>query len=525
MLTKTDNEAALRVLVPALDSPTPSIQLGALRALLRRRSSIGHQEILRRLHYMPEQWKPIIAENRGRMLRTLRDGVLGSDVQRCENACRAAVWFREYDLMPTLLNALGERDQQRREMLAKTILELTTALHDELARGDSDRKRRDPQLVRAHTITALERSIEQFLVHERLEVAESFLLLVNRENPILGRVLASRHHAAFQPIMEILRRSEQSGVIRLLLSFLEDTHVPVPVLKVVAERDDLRFVQALLRKVGRAPSKAVAQNLKRIDTISWLRAGPAFFEQLDDASQHGVVRLVMASGLPRLQVYNTIEYLLLRGKPGGRREAAEALDHFNGAEANALALRALDDRDPRVQSTIIPQLRRRGIPGVLSRMVGLVDSPHAMVRKAARECLSEFTFERYLGAFDMLDEEVRQSTGQLVRKIDPRAISQLTRELQSPSRNQRLRGLAVARAMDLVEPVEDEVVELLGDGDHLIRAEAAATLAVSSSMRSGLALDHALRDTHPSVRAAAQQSLGQREDFSNWRAEFNDPRD
>ena len=39
----------------------------------------------------------------------------------------------------------------------------------------------------------------------------------------------------------------------------------------------------------------------------------------------------------------------------------------------------------------------------------MVDSPHAVVRKAARESLAEFSFRRYLAAFDMLDEEVRQA--------------------------------------------------------------------------------------------------------------------
>jgi hypothetical protein len=44
-------------------------------------------------------------------------------------------------------------------------------------------------------------------------------------------------------------------------------------------------------------------------------------------------------------------------------------------------------------------------------------------------------------------------------------------------------------------------------------------------MRSELALSHDAKDSHPAVRQAAEQSLHERVEFSNWRAEFNDPRD
>ena len=526
VLAKTDNEAALRVLVPALDSPHSSIQLGALRALLQRRSPAGHQEILRRLHFMPSSWKSVISEHRGRMLRTLRDAVLSSDAQRCSNACQAAVWFREYDVVPTLLNALGQRTQQQRELLAATVLELVKALHTELLQANSEPNRgRDPQIVRSHTVTALEASVEKFLIHERIEVIESFLLLTSRENPILGRLLTSQHHVAYSPVVSVLSEGQHPAIIRLLLSFLEDPHVPPSVLKVIAGRADLKFVQSLLRKIGRAPSRAVAQNLKRIESIRWLRGSPAFYDQLDDAAQHGVVRLVMASGIPRLQAFSTVEFILMRGKPGGRREAAEALKQFNGVEANALALRALHDRDPQVQATIVGQLRRRSIPGVLSELVELIDSPHALVRKAVRESLSEFHFNRYLGAFDILDEEVRQSTGALVMKIDPQATHLLRREMRCGARGRQQRALAMAQAMDAVEQIEEDVIDLLKDGDYLVRAEAASALGRSTTLRSELALSHVAKDSHPTVRQAAQRSLHEREEFSSWRAEFNDPRD
>ncbi len=242
-------------------------------------------------------------------------------------------------------------------------------------------------------------------------------------------------------------------------------------------------------------------------SLAWLGDCRRILDQIDDAGQHAAVRFVLATGVPRQQAMGLVETVLLHGKPGGRREAARALGEFQGSEANALAMNALADPDPQVQANIIPQLRGRGIPGVLPSLLDLVDSPYAVVRKAARESLAEFSFKRFVAAFDMLDEDVRRSTGLLVKKIDTQAVSLLNDELQSPIRTRRLRGLAIARAIEAVESVEAAIIEMLKDEDHLVRMEAATTLGMSVSAASVAALTEVLNDKSEAVRQAAQQSL------------------
>jgi HEAT repeat protein len=222
--------------------------------------------------------------------------------------------------------------------------------------------------------------------------------------------------------------------------------------------------------------------------------------------------MAMASGVKRQEVYQVIRHLLQRGNLGGRRAAAGALAEFSGAEANALALAALDDPDPQVQAQVLGQLRQRGIPGAVSRLVEKVSSPHAVVREAVRKALSEFSFDRYLASFDMLDEASRQSTGALVRKIDPQLVPGLEREMQTPSRVRRMRALAVARATRTVRELEGPIVQLLTDEDHMVRAEAAKSLALSDSAAARSALTEALGDRSVSVQEAARASLDQLEE-------------
>jgi len=510
LLGKTHNEAAVRVLVPALDSSSAAIREGALGAILSRRSPAGHREVLRRLHTADEQSKAIIQEHSGRMLHALRDAVLGTDMQLSANGCRAAVWFREYDLIPALITALEDPASPTRELAGKTLLELVNLLYGELAGPRPEGGRRDPQLIRRQVIAALERSIVRFPAHRRREMLEAYVLLVNRDSVVLKQVLSDPHHAAFLALVDVLLNSASAGVIGLLLAFLDDARAPSAALSLVSKRCDLKFVQYFLRKIGHEPSKAVKQNLKRMGSVAWLENGTELLDQLDEAAQHAAVKLAMNSGIARSQAFAVVEHLLLHGKPKGRRAAAEALDEFNGAEANGLVEKAVNDQDPQVQANLLVQLRRRGIVGGLGRLVEMIDSPHAVVRNAARDSLGEFSFQRFLSAFDMLDDEVRQSTGRLVKKVDPQTVPQLRAEMQSHVRTRRLRALAVARVIDMVKQLEGTIVGLMKDEDHMVRAEAARALAQGDLPASWEALGYALHDASPTVQEAAEQSIRSR---------------
>ena len=200
-----------------------------------------------------------------------------------------------------------------------------------------------------------------------------------------------------------------------------------------------------------------------------------------------------------------VEHVLIHGKPGGRRAASEALAEFHGAQANARALAALGDEDPQVQANVIVQLRRRGIPGALARLVELADSPHVVVRQAVRQSLDEFTFERYVGVFDTLDEQSQRTTGMLVKKIDPQAIALLRQELASKMRTRRLRALRIVRAIDAIDAMEPLVIDALEDEDHLVRLEAVGALAESDSQAATEALRRALEDRGQTVADAARR--------------------
>ncbi len=347
----------------------------------------------------------------------------------------------------------------------------------------------------------------RFIKHSRREVLSAFLALASRDNAVLKQILQDPHHSAYLALVDELLHNPRGAVVRLLLSFLDDSHAPSAAITTLSRRSDPKFVKHLLRKIGFEPSAAAAINLKRVDNIAWVRQDERLIDTLEEAEQHSLVQMLMASGIKRLEVFKTIEHLIRAGKPAGRRAAAQALARFNGSEANTLALQALEDADAYVQAAVLPQIRQRGIPGALSRLVDFTDSPHDMVRQAACESLSEFSFDRFLAAFDMLDDHIRQSTGELVRRINPHALPGLIEEMLSRSRTRRLRAVGVAISMGVIGDIEPTIIELLSDEDHVVRSEAVRALGYSNSESSRQALREALLDRSIVVQEIAERSL------------------
>jgi len=507
-LSETDNEAAENILIPALDSEHASVRHLALRALLERRSPTGGREILRRLDTYDDDHKAIIRQRPGSLASAMRGAVLGTDEHLCANACDAILWFREFDLTPALVNALEDHSNPNVTVVAKTLLSLTESLNEELKNWRDDRRRRDPMTVRLRVVECLEQSVLRFSTHKRSEPVEALMMLVRRDNATLKEILRNPKHGSYLAVVMVMRNSTHPAVGRLLLSYLQDSRPPSAALKALARRSDPPFLAMLLASVGSELAPEVAHNLKKVDRIAWLQESTSTVDELEDAGQQAAVGLAMASNIPRDDIFRLVSHLVRSGKPGGRRAATAALADFNGAEANELAVALAKDADPLVRAAALRQLRSRSIPGALSILLEQAGSPDAEVREAVRASLAEFSFSRFLSSFDTLDDEVRRSTGMLVKKIDPETIPLLREEMASHLAKRRLRALDVASTIEAVDQLEDVVLALLKDADHLVRVEAARALARSNSPSARAALKVAAEDSSAAVREAAVATLG-----------------
>ncbi|WP_254509859.1 HEAT repeat domain-containing protein [Anatilimnocola floriformis] len=512
LLAETANEAAVPVLVAALKTPDRRRPKQALQALLHRADPAAEMEVLARWHQWPEPMRRLVADKPGWLSGVIHTALAGRlDSAAAEelfrNACAAALATRDYDQIPALATAAADVKNKIRAQPAETTLLLAEMLFEELHAPRDYRVRRDPQLQRANLLPSLERMADTVDQHQRLELIEALLLLAERDTATIKRILQSPRDPSFPALTQVLRQSSRPGVIRLLLSYLDDPHAPRAALETLAKRRDLQFIRQLLRKVGNQPPNVVRSNLHRIEEVNWLSDASAVFGSLAEGEQAAAIQLVIEANLVPSQALQILSLGLQDGSPEGRRAAATGLVRFAGAEADEIAWQALDDEDPIVRAQAVTRMGKHATPTVIPRLLGMLDSSHQLEREAAQACLDEYNFERYLLAYDTMAPETRHATGLLVKKVDATLISQLTTELQAPVRARRARAIEIAIMLELIPDLFDALSPLLGDEDQYTRLDAVRALATCELPESQQALRRAMLDHSPLVSQAAEAGL------------------
>ena len=138
------------------------------------------------------------------------------------SACDAALRAREYDLMPTLINIAEDLGEIRRPTCRRDALSLADMLAGQLSTERDYEQRFDPQLVCQYALGALEQSVLRFDQHKRREIVEAFLLLTDFDNATLKGILQDPYDKCYMTTLDCLTHSARRGVIRLLVSYLDD---------------------------------------------------------------------------------------------------------------------------------------------------------------------------------------------------------------------------------------------------------------------------------------------------------------
>ena len=506
-LARTENEAAVDVLLAGLDCPAPATRQGAMKAILERRNPQAHREVFRRLATLDEQAREIINERPDRLVGAVSDALQDSSPEVCAAACNAIVSFRLYDAISPLVAALVDEANPHASLVAEAILKLTESFYAELSGAEDQPKRKNQDMLRDRVTASLEDAVRKFHRHRREEAVEALLMIAKQKNVVLRQLLQRPEESSYQPILDVLSRSSQGGVVRLLLGFLEDPQMPRAVVEVISHRVDAKFVDHLAHTVGPRPSRLVLETLTRFDRFDWAEPERQVLDELGDEAQQGAVQLLMTTAMDRERLLGAIGHLLSKGKVGGRRAAAKALASFDGPVAAALAIQAVNDEDSEVRACIVRQLRQRKIPGAFSLLIRMVDSSEPEVQEALRDAMPEFNFRQFLANFDVMPEALKPITGHMVGRLDQDSVAKLEAEMNCPSPVRRRRAVQAAGAMGVVAELEKTIIQLLADEDHMVRVAVAKAMADLKTMPTWDALRDALLDRSVIVQEAAERSL------------------
>jgi HEAT repeat protein len=505
-LVRTPNLASLELLVAGLDSPYAATREGAVQSLLERANLEGHREVFLRLPKLDKVCQAIVRDRTDRLLGAVSAALQEPNPDILAAACDAILCYHLYEAGGSLAKSLCLPDCPNSELLAETVLRLAELLYSELAIPTQKRRRKNTDVLRKNLTSQLEDAARKFSKHRRREVIEAFLLICKPQN-VTFRALLQPSDSAFEVVTKVLSESPRGGVMRLVLSALEDPLMPITLRKIMATRTDAKFVENLVLATGEKPAKAVTDNLAKLDAVAWVAPGAGTITSLSPLAQACAVPFIMATGVDRSTILAVLEEVLLIGSVEGRRAAAEALSQIEGREADDLLVRSLNDEDPMVQSHLVRQLRPRNIPGAFSLLIGMLETPHEEIRAALRDAMPEFRLDQFLENLLSIDENQLLSVGQIVRQLAIDPAPQLAAEMRRLSPVRRRKAVMAAEAMGLVGEVETTVISLLSDPDHMVRIETAKALAGCNSQPSWGALRDAMFDRSVAVKEAAEQSL------------------
>jgi HEAT repeat protein len=248
-------------------------------------------------------------------------------------------------------------------------------------------------------------------------------------------------------------------------------------------------------------------NLKRIEGAAWLANAEAWLPSLSEKEQKGAVHFVEHAHFSAEQRCDFYDLCLSGGGLAARRAASAALGKCEDPRVPNLIERCLENSDGEVRANAVALIRLFHLPRAIERLLNCLAVPDEKVRSTARAALSEFEFTHFLAAFDTLDDDLRRSTGRIVRYVDPNAAEAVEQELRSDSRVRRRRGIAIASALGLVNELAEELGRLLHDADPYLRWDAVTALAQEDSPTIRRLLRGALFDVHPLVHQAAEEAL------------------
>ncbi|WP_442481301.1 HEAT repeat domain-containing protein [Aeoliella sp. SH292] len=506
-LWRTPNTSAADLLEDAVVGPSPAVRQGAIAALVRRRDEPSQQAFLRVFAGLNALEVASLGDVSKRFSTTLRKVLAHHDLDSARLACHFIAACRAFDEFPALVTAAADPSHPGGVALAQTALDLARALHDDIVAYRRAPSGRDPSFARRWALTALTKAVDQFQQHRRVELLEAFLLITTPNNETLTRLLSHTDHPGHEPLMALLRTSPSVGAIEVLAKLYDDPGTPLPLLEIAAQRTDLHFRELFLHAVGYPVSARTLENVGRLKRLAMLEKPSADWFTMPSESQAVAVELVMASRFSRRTKLAIVDEVLAKGSVIARSAACAALGEIDLPEATTRLERMLTDGDPNMVAFAAIALRKQGVSSAVDRLSRLLDHDDHSVRETARHGLRDFTFLRYAGKFDDLDERERRDLGRIVRDTDSSAIEQVRREIGGPTLARKLRGLQMAAAIGLVDQLEETIVKQATHQDAAVRAEAIMTLAQGSTNSARRAVEAATQDANALVRNRAGQAL------------------
>jgi HEAT repeat protein len=512
VLGSTANPRSLDVLIAALEINREDVQRLAVDALIKRKSSRGQLEVIRRLPQLHETARESLESQVDRISGSLRQALLHGDAELRTNGLELVRATENFDQIPALLDMLKDNRAEITDLAAETMRDLIDRLYEHSHSGQGSRRPghylRNAAQISHNVLTGFDRALSEYseLSHQR-DVVEAVLILGEADNFAVKKAIVQSGKECRRTTAAVLMTGKHPGVMQLVLDYMSKNYPPPKVFEAVSKRDDPEFVAHLLQWFPKRLTPQQQRNFQQIESVTWIDDDTPSFESLAPSLQPALVEFVSASGLNSDVKLSVQEWVVRHGTSEGRLAAANMLGTMDDSVVQEIVTSGLDSEEEEIQAWATGQLRSQGVPEALSLLVDRLDSPLPAVREAARDELQGFDVSTMLEMVENISPEICLRAGQLIRKIDPDCFDKLRQELESPIRRRKIRGARAAHLLGMQNELQSSLLPLLDDNDSLIRRTGISALASVRTSETIQALSDLLDDENPRVREEASHAL------------------
>lgn len=512
ILARHKSDEAANVLMQALECDDDHARRLAAATVVKRRGQQSILEIIRRADSLDEEACKEFSQSPARFRVALEQAISKSDDQTRNAAITFIRRTGNFEQFATLLDELDSADKATAETVEVAVVELATQLTQRLRSNDeSIFPGLDGAALRHHLSTMLDELDSRTKQFDKLSKPETVLRLIltlgGPDDAAVRYIFTKRGDNCRDAAAKLLTEDSQPALLDLLCDFLAYHAPPAAVLDVVRKRNDFEFVLHLLKQLPKQPSGYLAFNLAKLTDLSWLQDSMEIVERLPASVHDRLVAVINHAPLEDEARTRLKAWIIRQSGAAGREASSDVLKLLPEAEASRILHDALQDADPEVEAWATHRLRAQKLPDTFGELVKRLDRNLDLVRDAARDELFSFDLNYLLKIFGDLSPGQSRQCGQALLKINPNAPEELIREIDHPFRRRRIRAIAAAAAIGLLDEVLPSLLEKLDDPEASVRCTAIEALGRNPSPEAVQAIRKMTSDPHRQVRGAAEDFI------------------
>ncbi|TWU37575.1 hypothetical protein Q31b_43630 [Novipirellula aureliae] len=497
-LAQSSNTAAVDLLLSMITDSDAVIRVSVMGALLERQEKRCCEAVLaawdsldldcRRILRKRKQWLEPAVE------RALKGR--GKDLPLAISATESLGLHSVVHLLVPIIET--HPSELIRESASKTLLELVHQLGREARVGRMNSK------IRPALVAALADSCKRYDKHRNAELVDAFLTLCTWDDAELRDLISAKSTSA-KLIGERLQTTERVAIVELLTGFIRKRNVPSYIFKIMAQRDDEIYRDALLRTIGRDPASIVLRNLQEMGMPRCCVGGAALMDRVSPDHRAAAVHVYNRTHTNLLGYLRLLVAAVELGGPGcdaaviaglNRCAVPSAKTWLRAAIILSSGDRASIDSDPDSD--------------LLERLIHLLDRSNTGLARAVRRVLEPLHAQPMLERLQGLPVDHRRAMGRIVMMVDGDAIGKIRDGLRHPVLKKRLAAISAADALATVDLLGD-AFERIAREDHQDARVLACQVMANAESRVSLQLLNEMANLPPCpVRDAAIEAIEKR---------------